>query len=170
MILICIGSNMPYQDHQSPLAVCKAAMVVLAASGITVVQQSPWYRTAPVPANTQPWFINGVAELTTDLPPGELLAHLHTIEDRFGRQRQEDNPNASRTLDLDLLDYNGQVISEEDGLQLPHPRLHKRAFVLKPLVDIAPKWRHPVSGLTVEELLNTLPEGQEVEREFPFSE
>ena len=94
--------------------------------------------------------------METQLAPDALMATLHAIEQRFGRVRGE--RNAPRTLDLDILDYEGRV--EAGPPVLPHPRLDERAFVLVPLADIAPAWRHPVSGKSVAELIDALPQAE----------
>ena len=124
--------------------------------------RSSWYRSAPLPASDQPWFVNGVAEVKTTLSAEELLQALHAIESDYGRVRQR--RNESRTLDLDLLCYDDQVIDQPNACVVPHPRLHERAFVLLPLAELVPRWRHPVSGLTAAEMLGLLPAGQKVER------
>lgn len=95
-----------------------------------------------MPRRAGPPFINGVALVETMLSPAALLAVLHGIERRFGRRRRY--KNEPRVLDLDLIDYHGQVA--EGPPVLPHPRAHSRAFVLLPLAEVAPAWRHPVSG------------------------
>jgi 2-amino-4-hydroxy-6-hydroxymethyldihydropteridine diphosphokinase len=119
------------------------------------VTQSGFYRSAAWPDPSDPSFVNAVAAVETDFDPAALLSVLHEIEAAFGRKRGE--PNAPRTLDMDLLDYDGQV---EDGPpQLPHPRMDARAFVLVPLREVAPNWRHPVSGQSVSELIEKLPAG-----------
>jgi 2-amino-4-hydroxy-6-hydroxymethyldihydropteridine diphosphokinase len=97
--------------------------------------------------------VNAVAAVGTRLAPEQLLATLHEVEAAFGRRRSL--ANAPRTLDLDLLDYDGRV--EEGAPQLPHPRIETRAFVLVPLREVAPDWRHPLSGCSVSELIARLP-------------
>jgi 2-amino-4-hydroxy-6-hydroxymethyldihydropteridine diphosphokinase len=106
-----------------------------------VIVVSSLYRTKPVGYADQPDFINAVAQVETALSPRALLDQLHVIEERHGRQRSF--RNAPRTLDLDLLTY-GDLVLDEDGLTLPHPRLHQRAFVLMPLAEIAP--HAPIRG------------------------
>jgi 2-amino-4-hydroxy-6-hydroxymethyldihydropteridine diphosphokinase len=120
---------------------------------------SPWYRTAPVPASDQPWYVNAVAEAVSDLPADALLAVLHDVEATFGRARTV--LNAARPIDLDLLDFHGEIAVGGPGRAiLPHPRMTDRAFVLRPLADLAPDWRHPVSGLSVRALIEALPADQ----------
>lgn len=162
MILVGIGSNLPLHAAGTPLASCKAALSALAASGIAVRALSGWYRTAPVPVSDQPWFVNAVAEVETALSAIDLLEVLHRIEADLGRVRSV--PNAARVIDLDLLDVDGAVTSPEARPALPHPRLADRAFVLLPLRDVAPGWRHPVTRRTIDALIEALPVGQGIER------
>jgi 2-amino-4-hydroxy-6-hydroxymethyldihydropteridine diphosphokinase len=159
MVLIGLGGNLPSPAGPPPQTFA-AALVALAGYGCRVVARSPLYRTAPVPISDQPWFVNAVAQLATGLGPEALLAALLAVEARFGRQRGV--ANAARTLDLDLLAYD-EICRDGPGLILPHPRLHLRAFVLRPLVDLAPDWRHPRLGRTARELLAALPPGETVE-------
>jgi 2-amino-4-hydroxy-6-hydroxymethyldihydropteridine diphosphokinase len=161
VILIGIGGNLTTPQFGPPLDTLAAALVVLEAQDIEITTRSAWYRTEPVPRSDQPWFINAVACLTTDLSARDLLAVLQMVEGQFGRARRE--RNAARALDLDLLDYHGEV-TETTSLVLPHPRLHQRRFVLTPLAEIAPDWRHPLSGFTAEQLLSQLAAEQPVER------
>lgn len=161
MILIGIGGNLPGPRFGPPRDTLAAALVALEAVGIQIAARSAWYRTEPVPRSDQPWFVNAVASLTTHLAAQDLLAVLQTVEGQFGRVHSQ--RNAARVLDLDLLDYRGQV-TETASLVLPHPRLHQRRFVLLPLAEIAPDWRHPLSGLAAEQLLARLAEKQLVER------
>ena len=155
MILIAIGSNLA-SARGGPCATCEAALDRLQALGVKAVAVSPWYETAPVPASDQPWFVNGAAVVETTPPPEDLLALLHQVESEFGRSRTV--ANAARILDLDLLAY-GRVV-RSGPLDLPHPRLHERAFVLYPLRDVAPDWLHPTLGQRPAALIAALPPGQ----------
>lgn len=157
-ILIGIGANLPGR-FQTPLAACEAAMAALEQAAIPVLARSRWFRSQPVPASAQPWFVNGVVRVATELPPAALLQALHSIEDRLGRVRRE--RNAARIIDLDLLAYGRRVT--QDGIELPHPRLDRRRFVLLPLAEVAPGWRHPLSGRTVEELIAAADQDQRIE-------
>ncbi len=144
MILIGIGANLPHPCHGSPRETCDAALTSLQQNGVTVTGRSRWFKSAPVPPSDQPWFVNGVASLETALSPGGLLAVLHEVEESFGRRRRV--RNEARVLDLDLLAYAERVSAPGESPALPHPRLTERAFVIVPLADLAPAWRHPVSG------------------------
>ena len=159
MILIGIGSNLAAPQFGSAQDTASAAVRQLPAIGIAVVLRSRWYLSEPVPPSDQPWYVNGVAAVETGLAPAALLAALLALEARFGRRRGA--PNAARTLDLDLLDYDGRQ-SESERLTLPHPRLHERRFVLAPLAEIAPDWRHARLAMTASELLCRLPPGHPV--------
>lgn len=151
MIAIGIGANLPMEDGTLPRATCARAVTVLGQEGCRVRCVSRWYRSAPVPVSDQPWFINGVALIETALAPAALLALLHAIEARFGRARGA--LNAARCLDLDLLTYHDRIEPGPTPPLLPHPRLEDRAFVLRPLAELAPHWVHPVSGRPVSALV-----------------
>ncbi len=116
--------------------------------------RSRWYSTAPIPPSGQPRYVNAVLRLITAEAPAALLRRLAAIEGTFGRVRTA--PDAARTLDLDIIDMEGLVRTAPDPI-LPHPRAHLRGFVLYPLRDVAPDWVHPVSGLTIDALISTLP-------------
>jgi 2-amino-4-hydroxy-6-hydroxymethyldihydropteridine diphosphokinase len=157
VILIALGANLPASADQSPLQTCQHAAAALdTLPGMRLRALSRWYRTVPVASLPgSPLFVNGVARLEgrVDDPAG-LLRALHAIEAAAGRDRPF--PNAPRTLDLDLIDLHGLCRAAPDPV-LPHPRAHLRRFVLQPLADVAPGWRHPQLGLTVEALLASLP-------------
>ncbi|HVS14037.1 MAG TPA: 2-amino-4-hydroxy-6-hydroxymethyldihydropteridine diphosphokinase [Thermoanaerobaculia bacterium] len=120
---------------------------------LEVGARSLWIETEPVGGPPQGRFLNGVVRIETELSPRALLALLQRVEHELGRERSV--PDAPRTLDLDLLLYDDRVI-DEPGLRVPHPRLHRRRFVLEPLCEIAPDWRHPESRRTMAELLAEL--------------
>lgn len=160
MILIGLGANLASPSHGAPRDTLAAALDRISQSGVGVIAVSSWYSSAPVPASSQPRFVNAVAALESDLAPGPLLRLLHAIERDFGRVRGA--PNAARVIDLDLLDYDGLV--RDDWPVLPHPRLAGRAFVLRPLLDICPDWRHPVTGETGVALLASAADRDDVSR------
>lgn len=160
MILVALGANLPSPLHGGPRETLEAALLALGEAGLKVVARSAWYETAPVPVSDQPWYVNGVARVATDLPPGDVLDLLHGIEAAFGRVRTE--VNAPRVLDLDLLAY-GDTVSTGWPV-LPHPRLSERAFVLQPLAYVAPDWRHPVSGADIDRMLAAIGPGQSTRR------
>lgn len=155
MKLVALGSNLS-SVFGEPATTLRSAAAALAREKIILLKLSPLYRTPAWPNPDDPPFVNAVTSVETDLQPHELLRALHSIESAFGRTRSYSN--APRTLDLDLLDYDGRI--ETGWPLLPHPRLQTRAFVLVPLQAVAPDWRHPVSGLSVEALLAHLPAGE----------
>ncbi len=156
-LLIGLGANLTPDGFATPQAGCEAAMVMLDDLGVKIIRMSPWYESAPVPLSDQPWYLNAVAEAATTFDAAETLAVLHLVETRFGRVRSL--RNAARVLDLDLLDFGGQIHNEE-ALKLPHPRMHERAFVLLPLRDLVADWEHPQSGETLDALIGHLPDDQ----------
>lgn len=136
---VALGANLG-----DPLATLQSALTALADIPATdLVSTSSLYRTAPVGLRNQPDFVNAVALLQTTLRPRQLLEALFDIEALFGRSRSV--PNAPRTLDLDLL-LHGDATLDERRLTLPHPRMHLRAFVLVPLLEIAPDCAIPGLG------------------------
>jgi 2-amino-4-hydroxy-6-hydroxymethyldihydropteridine diphosphokinase len=155
--LIALGANLSGLRGESPLETCRWAAAALdSLPGLRLRALSRWYRTIPVASVPgAPVFVNGVARLEGLVgDPVALLAALHLIEDRAGRQRPF--PNAPRRLDLDLIAIDGLVRDSPDPI-LPHPRAHLRRFVLQPLADVAPDWVHPVLRCGVAALLAALP-------------
>ena len=150
-VLIGLGANIP-SAAGTPAKTFQAALRTLEQAGLEPVALSPFYETEAWPNASDPAFLNAVAAFNSRLQPLALMTLLHEVETQFGRKRSA--PNAPRTLDLDLLDYDGEV--EEGALTLPHPRIAQRRFVLEPLQAVAPHWRHPLTGLTAEAMLKTL--------------
>lgn len=159
MILIALGANIA--SHAGPpAATLTAALARLGALGVQILSVSPFYETPAWPDPADPAFVNAVAAVKTGLQPVELLSLLHGVETEFGRMRSV--PNAPRTLDMDMLDHDSKVL--DGAVQLPHPRMTRRAFVMVPLADIAPGWRHPVTGAGVADILAGLPDRDSVRR------
>ena len=152
MIVIALGANLS-SPVGAPPETLTAALGELALRGIEIVAVSPFHESEAWPDPTDPPFVNAVAIVKTELSPSALMTTLHEIETSFGRKRS--TPNAPRSLDLDLVDYDGRV--EGGPPVLPHPRMATRAFVLVPLSQVEPGWQHPISGKTVEAMIAELP-------------
>lgn len=157
-VYIGVGSNLG--DRQGNCN--QAASMVDGLAECSVSRISDFYRTEPVGVDGHEWYVNGVISVTTDISATDLLKGLLDIEARMGRVRKRKwDP---RIVDLDILLFGRHVINEKD-LQVPHPLMHLRRFVLVPLVQIASQLEHPVLGVTMQSLLERLPEdGQRVIR------
>jgi 2-amino-4-hydroxy-6-hydroxymethyldihydropteridine diphosphokinase len=152
MIVIALGANLASRVG-APRTTLDAALARLSENGVRVESVSSYYVTKAWPDPADPDFVNAVARIDTTRSPRELLELLHDTEAFFGRTPGA--RNAPRTLDLDLIDYDGRT--EPGPPELPHPRLADRAFVLVPLSEIAPSWKHPATGTKISELLAALP-------------
>lgn len=173
LALIALGGNLP-AGADTPQMTLSNAIRALRSAEISLRSVSRFFQTPCFPAGAGPDYVNAAAAVETSLSPGGLLARLHDIEAQFSRVREQ--RWGMRTLDLDLVDYDRAVLPDEAGyarwqglplesqmqeapgqLILPHPRIQDRAFVLVPLADIAPRWRHPVLRKSVTEMLADLP-------------
>ncbi len=142
-IYLALGSNLG--DREKNLAAARDRLRPLRASSI--------YETEPRDLINQPWFLNQVIEAETDLDPAELLAHIKQIEHDLGRQPTM--PKGPRVIDIDILFFGGAIVHSTD-LEIPHPRIAERRFVLDPLAEIAPNLRHPVTHETIAEMLSSV--------------
>jgi 2-amino-4-hydroxy-6-hydroxymethyldihydropteridine diphosphokinase len=153
-IFISLGSNLNYLDLSSR-ALLVAAMERLEAGGDKIVATSSFWQSDAWPAQTgAPSFINAVCQIRPrDHDPAQLLTRMHEVESGFGRLRDQRNRWQARTLDLDLLDYNALISENCSFPVLPHPRIEERDFVLCPLLEVCPKWVHPITQKTGQYLL-----------------
>ena len=160
-VYLSLGSNLGDREHMLQSALDRLNTVDLRIQRVSSV-----YETEPVGFKEQRFFLNLVAEAETDLFPLLLLGRVQKVELQLGRKRSGP-PNGPRSIDIDILLY-GRVTIHSARLDIPHPRLHERRFVLAPLVELAPDLRHPTLGRTMRELLASL-EGQKITPRKPTS-
>ncbi|MEM9578223.1 MAG: 2-amino-4-hydroxy-6-hydroxymethyldihydropteridine diphosphokinase [Pseudomonadota bacterium] len=181
LALIAVGSNRKWEQLDATSVVSSAIHLSVEALGV-IRAKSRFFRTPAFPAGAGPDFVNAAFSVETDLPAHEVLECLHGVESAFGRERRQ--RWSARTLDLDLIALDGTVLPDMQTYQewvglpleeqmsrtpaeliLPHPRLQDRAFVLVPLLEVAPDWVHPATGQTIRQMHNALPENlrQEVQ-------
>ncbi len=159
MIILAFGANLP-GPHGSPENNIQAALSLMPTIGVHVLGVSSIWITKPVPESDQPWYRNAVALVSSDLAPYDLLCAVKKLEADFGRI--DSVRNAPRVLDIDLICYHDMVF-DDVGLSLPHPRMHERGFVLYPMREVVPdSWRHPAFGATVHDLIDALPPSQKL--------
>jgi 2-amino-4-hydroxy-6-hydroxymethyldihydropteridine diphosphokinase len=156
VVYLSLGSNVGDRDEN-----LKAAIAALPAAGVQVRRVSSFYETEPVDYLDQAWFLNCVVQAETELPPLELLRRLRGVEARMGSKKLI--AKGPRLIDIDILLY-GQETMDTSELQVPHPRMAQRRFVLVPLAEIAPGLRHPSWSGTAQELLAETPDKSEVRR------
>lgn len=171
LAVLALGANQA-SEQGTPSDTLEAALALLEARGVKVLNRARWMRSPAWPAGSGPDYVNGAALVETSHSPHALLSVLHKVEAMLGRERSGSERWAARPCDLDLICCGAAVMPGARGWQrvadappetaretliLPHPLMHARAFVLKPMADIAPDWRHPVLGRTVTEMLADLP-------------
>jgi 2-amino-4-hydroxy-6-hydroxymethyldihydropteridine diphosphokinase len=157
-LYIGLGANLPHPQFGLPRATLEHVLSLFPGLGLRVTRRSRWYESAPVPVSDQPWYVNGVVRVATELEPEPALARLHDIEAELGRVRGV--RNAARSVDLDIIAFGNIIRDGPEPPILPHPRMAERAFVLLPLAEIAPDWRHPVTGQGITGLIADLPRDQ----------
>ena len=157
---VALGANLKKNKNLSLQENIQSALKYFPDQSIKLIEMSNWYKSEPFPKLNQPWYINAVVKIATNKSPENLLNSLHEIEDQFGRKRNK--LNEARTLDLDLIDFNG-IVNKENPI-LPHPRMHLRKFVLMPLKDIEPQWLHPCFKSKIDKLLLLYTKNQKISK------
>lgn len=153
-MIVALGANLPGPSGEAAFCTCRRAAAALdGIAGFRLLAVAPWYRSLAWPDPSAPPYVNGAALLDGDADPHVLLAAMQAREAAAGRRRSV--PNAPRTLDLDLIAAGARVV-RTPLLTLPHPRAHERAFVMVPVADVAPDWRHPLLGRTARQIADGL--------------
>ena len=155
---IALGANLKRKKDLSLQENIQTALKYFPDYGISIIKISNFYKSEPYPKLNQPWYVNSVTKITTKETSENLIKNLHKIENKFGRKRNKQND--SRTLDLDIIDFNG--IIKTDNPILPHPRMHIRKFVLLPLRDVEPEWLHPNFKIKINDLILQCTDNQKI--------
>ena len=152
-VIIGIGGNLKTEDGTHPIKVAMRAIRFLKDYSIKVTEQSSWYETEPIPKSEQPNFFNCIIFANTILNELDVLKSLHEIEHILGRTRKV--ANEARVIDLDLIAYSNKILRNKKII-VPHPRAHKRRFVMEPLAELDKNWVHPVLKINIKKILKTL--------------
>lgn len=154
---LCLGSN----SGNRLQFIEQAISLINLAENIKIIRSTALYETEPWGVKKQNWFLNIIVEIKTDLSPQDLLLKCMSIEKTLGRNRDKEQRWGERTIDIDIILYNKDVVNT-DMLTIPHPRMHQRAFVLVPLLELIPDFIHPVLNKTISDLYDELDNVEEV--------
>ena len=152
-IIIGIGGNIRPDNGDHPIKVATKAITLFKDYAINIIDQSSWYETEPIPKSDQPNFFNCIVFAKTVLNELDVLKSLHDIENRLGRRRRL--VNEARVIDLDLIDYSNKILRNKE-IVIPHPRAHRRRFVMEPLAELDKNWIHPILKKSIQKILNDL--------------
>jgi 2-amino-4-hydroxy-6-hydroxymethyldihydropteridine diphosphokinase len=156
MILLSLGSNLPSKFGDSKNTILKC-YEFFNNNDIKILKKSSFYETFAIPNKSDPKFVNSVISVETKFSAEELIKYILKVEEKFDRKREQ--INAPRTCDIDILDFNGQIINifnKNISLEIPHPRLEQRSFVLYPIREIDKNWKSPLSGKKIDQLIENL--------------
>jgi 2-amino-4-hydroxy-6-hydroxymethyldihydropteridine diphosphokinase len=156
MILLSLGSNLPSKFGDSKNTILKC-YEFFNNNDIKILKKSSFYETFAIPNKSDPKFVNSVISVETRFSPEELIKYILKVEEKFDRKREQ--INAPRTCDIDILDFNSEIINifnKNISLEIPHPRLEQRSFVLYPIREIDKNWKSPLSGKKIDQLIENL--------------
>jgi 2-amino-4-hydroxy-6-hydroxymethyldihydropteridine pyrophosphokinase len=156
MILLSLGSNLPSKFGDSKNTILKC-YEFFNNNDIKILKKSSFYETFAIPNKSDPKFVNSVISVETRFSPEELIKYILKVEEKFDRKREQ--INAPRTCDIDIVDFNSEIINifnKNISLEVPHPRLEQRSFVLYPIREIDKNWKSPLSGKKIDQLIENL--------------
>jgi 2-amino-4-hydroxy-6-hydroxymethyldihydropteridine diphosphokinase len=156
MILLSLGSNLPSKFGDSKNTILKC-YEFFNNNDIKILKKSSFYETFAIPNKSDPKFVNSVISIETRFSPEELIKYILKVEEKFDRKREQ--INAPRTCDIDIVDFNSEIINifnKNISLEIPHPRLEQRSFVLYPIREIDKNWKSPLSGKKIDQLIENL--------------
>jgi len=156
MILLSLGSNLPSKFGDSKNTILKC-YEFFNNNDIKILKKSSFYETFAIPNKSDPKFVNSVISVETRFSPEQLIKYILKVEEKFDRKREQ--INAPRTCDIDIVDFNSKIINifnKNISLEIPHPRLEQRSFVLYPIREIDKNWKSPLSGKKIDQLIENL--------------